>query len=546
MGAKKQTSNIDYDKESLYDTIIQLKKLVNQLREENDYLKAKVQQTEEECSRKSKLLQDFVTQLKSSGGSAKIPKVHREAALITTLKEKLRESEKDNNRFRQENLLMKKNIKITKLSELEDINKAYNEECKRLRLTISLLIQDKYKGKIPENIEALENSTLSLRADNIKLREKIKELEQRIEMERDHERQLMEALHKTKEKQKKWSGNKGKITQQKLALEESQEKIAILINKVKELEENLAKKEKGTNEHNDDKHNQDAITKLTNDNSSLRSDKEKLNEKLIEKEKELLQKDKEIRDAKLKLKEQEDEWELKSLENQEKLSQRILILERELSLRNQNAPSNVVKEVAVALIQENDLVYIKELFRMLMIHSKKGIDVLQDELFCEYKPDEQISIKELAKIGQKNPLCLDVGEAEDLARYLIETRDKKIVVYNKYAETTMADVKSKLLEFLNIDYPKDFWEESKKITKGAIEKLKDRFKYMKNSINEIIASDGRLEFTKWIKVSNTVCPELSSMEKDFLIALMAGKENKLKELKFQVIVIIINRNWLEQ
>jgi hypothetical protein len=84
-------------------------------------------------------------------------------------------------------------------------------------------------------------------------------------------------------------------------------------------------------------------------------------------------------------------------------------------------------------------------------------------LFAEYTAEEFLSIKELMKIFKKNPLKLKHVDAEDLSRFLIEPREKSIVVYNKYAEKLMIDVRMKFDTFLNIDYPSNLSAEIPKI-----------------------------------------------------------------------------------
>lgn len=54
--------NISYDKEALYDSTLQLKMTINQLIEENMFLRAQTKKLEDEISRKNKLIDGMASQ----------------------------------------------------------------------------------------------------------------------------------------------------------------------------------------------------------------------------------------------------------------------------------------------------------------------------------------------------------------------------------------------------------------------------------------------------------------------------------------------------
>lgn len=62
----------------------------------------------------------------------------------------------------------------------------------------------------------------------------------------------------------------------------------------------------------------------------------------------------------------------------------------------------------------------------------------------------------MAKIFEKKPLDFSFEMSEMLGRFLIEPRDQPMVVYNKYLDKSIIDVRLKLDSFLGIDYPRDF------------------------------------------------------------------------------------------
>ena len=98
----------------------------------------------------------------------------------------------------------------------------------------------------------------------------------------------------------------------------------------------------------------------------------------------------------------------------------------------------------------------------------------------------------------------------------------------------MSEVSTKIDDVLHKNNPKNFWEKKNHIIGEAIKKLKEKFKFIKNSVEEIIENNGRLEFINWMQIINNACPEFTFIEKDFITAMMIGKDNNLKELKFSV------------
>ena len=75
---KRRPRNIMKDKEELYDNAIQLKRHTNMLREENIRLKSKIQQYEEDSAKKSKLLQEMMSQIANTNATPRVPAYHKE------------------------------------------------------------------------------------------------------------------------------------------------------------------------------------------------------------------------------------------------------------------------------------------------------------------------------------------------------------------------------------------------------------------------------------------------------------------------------------
>ena len=147
-------------------------------------------------------------------------------------------------------------------------------------------------------------------------------------------------------------------------------------------------------------------------------------------------------------------------------------MERELEIRNKELEQtgkkikeseasksiySPIRENLRSIVEEQDLIYPNYTIRMNLISLRKGLDLLKQDLFADYRGEEKISIKELCKIFERKPLSLNVETAENLSRYLIEPRDQPSLVYNRYLEKPIVEARIKLDSFLGIDYPHEFY-----------------------------------------------------------------------------------------
>ncbi len=154
--AKLIPRNIAKDKETLYDNTLQLKQYANQLLEDNHRLKARVQQMEEEIGRRSKLINGLMSQIGSVGSMQGVQKMQRETHLIEALKSRIRQAEAVVASKDSEIDKLKKDIKITKLTEYESQLKTCEAECVRLRGMLDELISSKHVGSPTEYVEVEE------------------------------------------------------------------------------------------------------------------------------------------------------------------------------------------------------------------------------------------------------------------------------------------------------------------------------------------------------------------------------------------------------
>jgi len=534
------------DKEALYDNALQLKKAVNILKEENDRLKARLAQSEEESSKKNKLLQEMVGQLANTTIPSQISKSHKETSLVLALKQKVKELEAGNAELMAANFNLKKDIRLTKQNEYEQINKAYEDECKRLRSMLDELLNSKNAGNPVEYVE-LEEKMLEQRSIITELKNKNKQLSQELASAKNSESQALDRLKENDEKESKSKKYKEKASKYKKEITDYKNQIDDLTKEIDELKLKIDELENINTKREQDTTQTDLVNKLTQEAEKMKKEKEELRKKADIAEKRVIEKEREMREERNKAKEKEEEYVLKSFEDKEKLNQRIVRLERELSVKAKELAENdkKSKEIEVAtkaiasarqdiknIINEPELSYTKILFKIILIKSKKSLDDLKEIIFSEFSPEERISIKELTKIFMKPFIGLSNLDAENLSRFLIEPRDSDSIVYNRYADRVMIEVRIKFDSFLNLLYPKDFIGLLPKIAESSIQKLKPRFRYLKNAVEEITNDQNLMDALKWAQVCHTNCTELNNLEKDYLISIMVDEKNDLKHLDF--------------
>lgn len=128
--ARLKPRHIPQDKERLYEESLALKVKINNLNEDNLRLKTRINQLEREINKRDDLISDLKTaSLVDRPGISNIKSLH----LVTNLKNSVRELRQDIKARDEEIATLRKNIKSTKLSEMEVEIQAYIDECTRLR-----------------------------------------------------------------------------------------------------------------------------------------------------------------------------------------------------------------------------------------------------------------------------------------------------------------------------------------------------------------------------------------------------------------------------
>ncbi|CAG9327996.1 unnamed protein product [Blepharisma stoltei] len=139
--ARLRPKNIPMDKERLYDENMALKMKINSLSEDIVILKTKLNQSEREIIKK----EGFFGDTKNRGdkfSAQNLKSVH----LITSLKQTIKELRLQLQAKDEDIMLLRKNLKSTKQSELEVEIQAYIDECTRLRHHLEEVMQQRDAG----------------------------------------------------------------------------------------------------------------------------------------------------------------------------------------------------------------------------------------------------------------------------------------------------------------------------------------------------------------------------------------------------------------
>ena len=154
---------INLERERLYDDNLKQKITSNFLKDENVKLKTKCHILEADLSKKEKIIDDLLLQQDPFGIPAPLTqnlklsgKSKLDGHLATNLKRKIRDLQVLVQAKNDESEQLKRNIKSTKISEIEMEIKQYIDECTRLRHQLEEVIKSKDTFADPQELKAIE------------------------------------------------------------------------------------------------------------------------------------------------------------------------------------------------------------------------------------------------------------------------------------------------------------------------------------------------------------------------------------------------------
>lgn len=244
--------NAALDRERLFDDAIKQKIAANYLKDENLRLKTKVHILEGEIQKKEKFIDEIIQQQDSYqiggvGGPVvvannKSTQPRNSTHLTLNLKRKIRELQSEVATKQDEIELLKKNVRTTRLTEMEVENKMFMDECTRLRHQLEEVIKTKDTFADPEEMKIIEAKFQQqdllinqLRQDNTQLallyqqrdgeagqlREAVGQYEQKQrQVKQGQSKELLKVKKQLNDKQRELRGTKDQLTAMKILSED--------------------------------------------------------------------------------------------------------------------------------------------------------------------------------------------------------------------------------------------------------------------------------------------------------------------------------------
>ncbi len=185
------------------------------------------------------------------------------------------------------------------------------------------LISSKHVGNPAEYME-LEEKALQQKTAIQELKAHIQDLDKQLKVKGLEERQLRDKLKEFEKNEGNTGKLKEKLKDQRTALEEEKAKIDAFETENTELRRELEELRITTSKQVVDTALNSALEQQKADLEKLTKDKEDLKKRADAADRRAQEKEREARDEKSRAKEHEDEYELKNLEEKERLNQRIV------------------------------------------------------------------------------------------------------------------------------------------------------------------------------------------------------------------------------
>lgn len=157
--SKLRPNRVNQERERLYDDVLKQRMTTNVYKEENTRLKTRLLFIENDIAKKDRLIDELMAAQEASFGTR--PKLAVRAAknethLVINLKRKIRDINNEKQMLMAENEALRRNIRISKMGELEVEMKVYIEECARLRHQLEEVIKSKDTFADPQELKVIE------------------------------------------------------------------------------------------------------------------------------------------------------------------------------------------------------------------------------------------------------------------------------------------------------------------------------------------------------------------------------------------------------
>jgi len=196
-------------------------------------------------------------------------------------------------------------------------------------------------------------------------------------------------------------------------------------------------------------------------------------------------------------------------------------VEKELVLK----PKKNIADIK-SIVAEDEVTLVKFELRARLILANVNKENFIKNLFAAHSSNKTISIKELAKELTRKPLELPYEQGLMLARYIMEPRNSPEVEVDINREQPLETLRQNLNKALEITY---------NIEEDSIEKILKKVKAKQSQLlNQLI---NKRNPNQWMKVLNTIDPNLTQLDKDILIAIGFERNKDIKRLSVNVCLI---------
>ncbi|CAK60140.1 unnamed protein product (macronuclear) [Paramecium tetraurelia] len=401
-----------YDRESLYEEVINAKQINNNLQRENQALHTKIKMMDEELQRlvrATPISEQVINPMESFYQDSKPMKQH----LIMDLKKQLRRLQEEQIKKDQQIQFLQKNTKAMKIKELEIELLSYQQEAQRLKALVGMKFNDS------------DNDLLRLRADYKLLEDELKQLKVKCkEFESKATMYYNEKLKKDKlnqylknqienlkfkdpeyKKQNKITENEQQLKQD---IDQKQVQIDTLISSLKAKDAQYAELDKRMKEL--EREQQQIIDQLERERQQLREQCNSLKE------------------------------EVSMQSGRRRTVQNNSFLENKLEVLPEGPEIIDQKKKLLPCVTKDDVNLICKQIKFKLKAMKVPFEKIDN--FIHGDVHSVIRIEELNEMLQDEPFLLNEVDSLKVARYLIEDNDERFVEFSLLTEGLIARAKS--------------------------------------------------------------------------------------------------------
>lgn len=148
---------------------------------------------------------------------------------------------------------------------------------------------------------------------------------------------------------------------------------------------------------------------------------------------------------------------------------------------------------------------------------------------------DRISIKDLAAAFKASPSALKADKAHRLARYLIEPRTTKEILYDETLDKKVSEVLEGLSSVIG-NYTLSHYNNPEAIQESLLEKVNEKLQSFAETLQESADDNGHITLSTLQTICNDMQLELSQEEFDYILLTMYRQTKDLDQLPYELFV----------